>query len=259
MAVAHDVYTVRNQRIEFDGGSLLDTIALAELAGLEDGFYGGEKAVGVRTHNGIEALTLRFIAGVAGERVQIKTDAGDGSLELVGHGVEERILALVATDFANKEDGVEHDAGDEDQEKNDPDEVDGKAPAREMDPRNVQVDEQTDQAHAHNDEERCGSAAASKVHRLMKSVEDRGYGEEMTKAASNEAAFDESGWRRLGDAGRLGVFGVELGNLDLAGQAKFLHCPNAVVVDVELVPGEAVTSTDWMRMMVVMPAFAAGE
>src|ERR1700760_3831957 len=60
-------------------------------------------------------------------------------------------------------------------------------------------------------------------------------------------------------AGGFGVLRVELCNLNLLCEAEFRKHPDAVVVDVELVPCEAVASADRMSMMVVVPAFAAGE
>ena len=63
----------------------------------------------------------------------------------------------------------------------------------------------------------------------------------------------------LVDAGGPGVLGVPLRNLDFFGEAEFLEEPDAVVVDVELVPDEAVARGDGVGVMVVVPAFAAGE
>ncbi len=120
---------VGDEGMELDAGALLDALALAELAGLEDGFDGGEEAVGVGAHDGVEALALLLVAGVALEGFEVETDAGDGGFELVGDGVEEGVLALVAADFADEEDGVEDDAGDEDGEEDDAEEVDGEAAA----------------------------------------------------------------------------------------------------------------------------------
>jgi hypothetical protein len=37
---------------------------------------------------------------VALERIEIEADGGDGGFELVGDGVKEGVLALVAADFA---------------------------------------------------------------------------------------------------------------------------------------------------------------
>ena len=53
--------------------------------------------------------------------------------------------------------------------------------------------------------------------------------------------------------------GIEFGDLDLFGEAEFAEDPDAVVVDVELVPGETVTCADGVGVVVVVPAFAAGE
>jgi hypothetical protein len=63
----------------------------------------------------------------------------------------------------------------------------------------------------------------------------------------------------LDDAGGFGVLGIELGDLDFFGEADFAEEPDAVVVDVELVPLEAVARADRVGVMVVVPAFAAGE
>jgi len=68
--------------------------------------------------------------------------------------------------------------------------------------------------------------------------------------------FDE--WW-LDDACRFGVLWIELGDLYLFGEADLAENPDAVVVDVELVPGEAVSGADGMSVVVVVPAFAAGE
>src|ERR1035438_2698636 len=75
------------------------------------------------------------------------------------------------------------------------------------------------------------------------------------------------GWRRplnlyggwLEDAGGLGVLGVVFGDLDFFGEADFGEEPDAVVVDVELVPGEAVARANRVGVVVVVPTFAAGE
>ena len=63
----------------------------------------------------------------------------------------------------------------------------------------------------------------------------------------------------LQSAGWFWVLGIELGDLDFLGKADLREQPDAVVVGVELVPGEAVTGADGMGMVVVVPAFTAGE
>jgi hypothetical protein len=63
----------------------------------------------------------------------------------------------------------------------------------------------------------------------------------------------------LDDAGGFGVLVVELGDLYFFCEADFAEEPDAVVVDVELVPGETVARADGVGVVVVVPAFAAGE
>src|SRR2546423_756227 len=58
---------------------------------------------------------------------------------------------------------------------------------------------------------------------------------------------------------RFGVVGVELGDLDFFREADLGEEPDAVVVDVELVPGEAMARADRMGVVVVVPAFATGK
>jgi hypothetical protein len=60
-------------------------------------------------------------------------------------------------------------------------------------------------------------------------------------------------------AGGFGVLGIEFSDLDLLGETDFGEEPDAVVVDVELVPFEAVAGADGVGVVVVVPAFAAGE
>ena len=48
-------------------------------------------------------------------------------------------------------------------------------------------------------------------------------------------------------------------HLDSFGEADFGEQPDAVVVDVELVPGEAVARADGVGVVVVVPAFSSGE
>jgi hypothetical protein len=78
-------------------------------------------------------------------------------------------------------------------------------------------------------------------------------------AASEETAIGCCKGCRLENAGWLGVRGVVLGDLDAFGEADFGEEPDAVVVDVELVPGESVARADGMGVVVVVPAFAASE
>jgi hypothetical protein len=136
------------------------------LSGLEDLLDGGEEAVGVCEHDGIELLALGLVDGAALEGFEIETDAGDGGFELVGDRIEEGVLTLVAADLADQEDGVEDDAGDEDGEENDADDEDGDALLVVDDVGDVEGDSDADEEDAQGDEGGDGSAASGDVHGL---------------------------------------------------------------------------------------------
>ena len=78
-----------------------------------------KQAVGVGEHDSVEVLALGFGDVAALQGFEVEADGGDGGFELVGDGVEEGVLALVAADFADQEDGVENDAGDQQAEEDD--------------------------------------------------------------------------------------------------------------------------------------------
>src|SRR5215469_6794286 len=79
----------------------------------------------------------------------------------------------------------------------------------------------------------------------------------MQKGAETGSAPLLELWRLV--AGWLGVCRVEVGDLNFLSEADLGEQPDSVVVDVDLVPGEAVTRADRMGVVVVVPAFAAGE
>ncbi len=139
----------------------------AELAGFEDLLDGGEEAVGVGEHDVVELAALGFgeVAGLQG--LEVEADGGDGGFEFVGDGVEEGVLALVAAELADEEDGVEDDAGDEYSEEDEADDEQGEAALVEDDPGDVEGDQAADEQDAEGDGEGDGSAAAGEVHRVQ--------------------------------------------------------------------------------------------
>jgi hypothetical protein len=92
----------------------------------------------------VELLLLFLGDGVALEGFEVEADAGDGGLELVGDGVEEGVLALVAADFADQEDGVEDDSGDQQSEEDDAEDDKQEAALVDDDPGDVEGDKATD-------------------------------------------------------------------------------------------------------------------
>ena len=146
------------------------TAAGAQFASLEDHLYGGEEAVGVGEHDLVEVLALGFRDVAALERFEVEADGGDGSLELVGDGVEERVLALVAADLADQEDGVEDDSGDEQAEQDNADDEQGEAAFVEDDPGDVEGDEAADEEGSEGDREGDSSASSGDVHGVDLSI-----------------------------------------------------------------------------------------
>ena len=166
VALESDGDAVGDEGGEVDDGAVLLTVTLAKLAGFEDLLDGGEEAVGVGEHDLVELLALGFFDGAALQGFEVEPDAGDGSLELVGDGVEEGVLPLVAADLADEEDGVEDDAGDESREEDDAEDEEGHGALVEEDPGDLR-DGEADEDGAKGDEEGDGSAASGDVHGLV--------------------------------------------------------------------------------------------
>ena len=163
VALQGDGDAVGDQRGEFEQGAVLGA-AGTEFAGLEDLLDGGEETVGVGQHDAVELLALGLGDVAALQGFEIEADGGDGGLELVGDGVEEGVLTLVAADLADQEDGVEDDAGDEQAEEDEADDKQGDAPLVEDDPGDVEGDEAADDEHPEGDGKGDGSAASGDVH-----------------------------------------------------------------------------------------------
>ena len=82
----------------------------AHAAGAQDLLDGGEQPVAVLQHDAVELLALGLVDGARLQGFQIQADGRDRSFQLVGDGVDERVVLFVAADFAHQKDGVEHDA-----------------------------------------------------------------------------------------------------------------------------------------------------
>jgi hypothetical protein len=160
---------VGDQRSEFDEGAVLGT-ACAEFAGLEDLLNGGEETVGVGQHDLVELLALGLGDGVALEGLEVEADGCDGGFELVGDGVEEGVLPLVAADLADQEDGVENDAGGKQAEEDEAKDYESETALVDDDPGDVEDDEANDYEHTEGDGKGNGSAASVDVHGVKMSI-----------------------------------------------------------------------------------------
>ena len=119
VSLESDVDTLGDQDSKVDESAVLLAMLLAKLPGFQNLFDGGEEPVRVGEHDGVELLALSLIDRAALEGLEVETDTGNRGLELVCDGVEEGVLALIASNLADKEDGIEHDAGDKKREEDD--------------------------------------------------------------------------------------------------------------------------------------------
>jgi hypothetical protein len=167
VALEGDDDAVFDEGAEVDDGAVLLAVTLAELSGFQDLLDGGEEPVGVGEHDLVELLALGLFDGATLEGLEVEADAGDGGLKLVGDGVEEGVLTLVAADLANEEDCVEDHAGDECAEEDNAQHGEGEVSLVANDPVDVKGDKATNEENAEGDEEGNGSAASSDVHSLV--------------------------------------------------------------------------------------------
>ncbi len=170
MALQGDGDAVLNQGCEFEQASAL-VVARAQLTGLEDLLYGGEQAVRVGEHDFVEVLALSFRDVAALQGFEVESYGGDGRFEFVSDGVEKGILALVAADLADQEDGVEDDAGGEHGEEDGAEDDGGDAAFVEDDPGNVVGDKTADQKRTKGDREGDATASSGDVHGVQMSID----------------------------------------------------------------------------------------
>ncbi len=180
VALERDGDAIGDQGGEFEDGALVVAAAGAEFAGFEYLLDGAEEAVGVGEHDFVELLALRFGDLTALESLEVEADGGDGSFELVGDGVEEGILALVAAQFADQEDGVEDDSADEHAEEDDSEDQREDAAFVEDDVTDVEVDGDADEDRPKGDGKGDGATSSGDVHRVELSIERERGGPETT-------------------------------------------------------------------------------
>ena len=85
------------------------------LAGAEHLLDQVHQPVAVLQHHVVELAPLRFVDRRSArlQRLEVQADRRDRRLQLVRHGVDERVVLLVAPDFADEKGGVEDQAGDD--------------------------------------------------------------------------------------------------------------------------------------------------
>ena len=82
----------------------------ADAAGAQHLLDRVQQPVAVLEHDPVELAPLGLVELAGLERLQVEPDRRHRRLQLVGDGVDEGVVLLVAADLAHQEDGVEHDA-----------------------------------------------------------------------------------------------------------------------------------------------------
>ena len=73
-----------------------------------------QQPVAVLEHDAVELAPLVLVELARLQRLQVQADRRDRRLQLVGDGVDEGVVLLVAADLAHQEDRVQDEAGDDD-------------------------------------------------------------------------------------------------------------------------------------------------
>jgi hypothetical protein len=92
---------------------------LPDGASLQHLIHGAHETFGIDEHQLIKLATLRFVDLSPLQSLQVETDRGDRRFEFVRNSVDEAAVLLVAPNFADQKDRVEHQAGDDGAEKDD--------------------------------------------------------------------------------------------------------------------------------------------
>ena len=176
MAEPCRVEDLARERCDVDRRALLEREPLPGDTRLEHLFDGPLQALGVVEHDAIEVAALRFGHVTRLERFEKKSNRRDRRLELVGDGVDERVVGVVATDLPHEEHGVDNDAGNDEGKGQDPENERQHAPGVDDNPADVERDRGGDQDHAEPDDQGGGGAATVHTGILARSPLARGCG-----------------------------------------------------------------------------------
>ncbi len=161
----------RQRRHVHDGGARARRPRLlAQHAGLEHLVDGVVQPVGVGQHDVVELAPLPVVHLPRLQRLEVEADRRDRRLELVGDGVDEAVVLLVALDLHHQEHRVDDEPGDDQAEEHHADDQRRHPAAADENPADVERHRGCDQQDAQRDEERDrllapGHARNSKVGR----------------------------------------------------------------------------------------------
>jgi hypothetical protein len=133
---------------------------LAYDAGFQDLIDGVVQPVGIGQHDRVELAPLLICRRARLQRLEIEANRGDGRLQLVGDGVDEAVVLLVAADLHDQEDRVDDQPADDQRKQHETGHQLAQPVLRDDDPIDVEEDRQRDEQDTQRDEERDGLLAA---------------------------------------------------------------------------------------------------
>ena len=78
-----------------------------------------QQALGIEQHQLVELPPLRFFDFEALQSLKVEPDGRDRRLQFMGNRVDETVMLLVATNFADEKNRIENEPGDDGAKKND--------------------------------------------------------------------------------------------------------------------------------------------
>ena len=175
MLLARDVQAFSDQRTQIDRRPMEQPLARRSRRS-QDLLHQARQTIAVLEHHPIKLAAPIRIEIVALERLEVQPNGRNRRLQLVGDRVDEGIVLFVPTHFPHQEDGVQHDAGNDDEEEDDAeDEKEAFAPV-EQDPADVERHGSRDQARAEDDRGRDPLTAADRHKGEDKSIRNAEFG-----------------------------------------------------------------------------------
>lgn len=111
-----------------------------------------QQPIVVFKHDAVELVATSLVDFPALQSLQIKADRCNGRFKLVSDSVDEAVVLFVAPDFADQEDRVQDQSGDDEQEEDNAQYEQGDLPPMQDNPPDVERHRQRDKADAQNDE-----------------------------------------------------------------------------------------------------------
>jgi NAD-dependent dihydropyrimidine dehydrogenase PreA subunit len=164
MPDARSLHAILHKLPEVDIGFLAARSLVTGAAGAEDLFHGLRQTIGIAEHHAIKLVSLRFREVPPQQRLEMKADGRDWSLQLMSNGIDEAVVLLAAAQLAHQETGVDNHSGNNEGKEDDTEKQQNTQAPVEDDPSRTERDGQRHQAYAQANEKDDGSTPAGDPH-----------------------------------------------------------------------------------------------